>query len=205
MWTLYGRWLPNDPRGSTSRQIHQQSLTDFGELHFGRKQVQPAGREIREFYQQAEAVLKYPAPLFAPMEFDQVADAIGTAVTESNYTCYAAAMMPDHVHMLIRKHRDSAEQMIETIQSLSRKRLYELGVRAQGHPVWTRGGWKVFVDHPDDVHRTIRYIEQNPIKWKLPAQNWEFVTAYDIWPLHEGHSPKSPYARALKSVGRYSN
>jgi hypothetical protein len=48
--------------------------------------------------------------------------------------------MPDHVHLLIRKHRDLAEEMIEKIQALSRKRLIELGLRQADHPVWTRGG-----------------------------------------------------------------
>ena len=28
---------------------------------------------------------------------------------ERNYTCYGCAIMPDHVHLLIRKHRDQAE------------------------------------------------------------------------------------------------
>lgn len=109
--------------------------------------------------------------------------------------------MPDHVHLLIRKHRDSAEQMIENLQSLSRKRLGH--IRPKDHPLWTSGGWKVFLDHPDEMHRTIHYIEQNPIKQYLPAQSWPFVTVYDNWPLHPGHSSNSPYVRALKAAGRY--
>jgi hypothetical protein len=44
MWTLYGWWLPNDPRGSTSRVIRNDLLTELGELHLGRKKIQPAGR-----------------------------------------------------------------------------------------------------------------------------------------------------------------
>ena len=111
--------------------------------------------------------------------------------------------MPDHVHLLIRKHRDLAEEMIERIQALSRKRLVECGVRELEHPTWTRGGWKVFLDHPDDVRRTIGYIEQNPNKARLPAQKWSFVKAYDDWPLHPGHSLNSPYVRALRAAGRY--
>jgi REP element-mobilizing transposase RayT len=111
--------------------------------------------------------------------------------------------MPDHVHLLIRKHRDLAEEMIEKIQTFSRLRLSEHGLRAADHPTWTRGGWKVILDHPDEVRRTIRYIENNPLKAKLPAQKWWFVHEYDNWPLHDGHSPKSPYVRALKAAGRY--
>jgi hypothetical protein len=62
---------------------------------------------------------------------------------------------------------------------------------------------KVFLDHPDDIRRTIRYVEQNPIKDGLPAQVWPFVKEYDGWPLHPGHSPNSPYAKRLRAAGRY--
>jgi REP element-mobilizing transposase RayT len=203
MWTLYGWWLPNDPRGSTSQTIRSDLLSEIGELHFGRKQIQPAGRDIRTFYEQAAMVLKHPLLAFHPRELSAVSDAIGRTVLEFNYTCYACAVMPDHVHLCIRKHRDLAEEMIEKIQSLSRKRLVEMGVRQFEHPTWTRGGWKVFLDHPDDVRRTNKYIERNPLKIGLPIQLWPFVKKYDNWPLHAGHSPNSPYARALRTAGRY--
>ena len=60
VWMLYGWWLPNDPRGSCSRTIRADSLKDLGELRFGRKKIQPASRDIRAFYEQASARLKYP-------------------------------------------------------------------------------------------------------------------------------------------------
>ena len=203
MWALYGWWLPNYPRGSTSRTIRNDLIAELGKLHFGRKHVQPAGRDIGAFYEQAAATLKYPLLSFEPVDFPAVANAIGESITELGYTCYACAVMPDHVHLVIRKHRHLAEEMIEKIQSLSRKRLVERGLRELVHPTWTRGGWKVFLDHPDEVRRTIRYVERNPMKMRLPEQEWPFVKVYDDWPLHPGHSPNSPYVRALRAAGRY--
>jgi hypothetical protein len=61
----------------------------------------------------------------------------------------------------------------------------------------------VFLDHPDEIRRTIPYIEKNPVKIGLPGQKWKFVKDYDGWPLHKGHSPNSPYAQRLRAVGRY--
>jgi REP element-mobilizing transposase RayT len=203
MWTLYGWWLPNDPRGSTSQTIRNDLIAELGELHHGRRRLQPAGREIRAFYEQAATALKHPLLEYSPSEFSAVADAIGAAINESGYTCYAGAIMPDHVHLVVRKHRDLAETMIEKLQSLSRERLVRAGLRQESHPTWTRGGWKVFLDHPDEVRRTIKYVENNPVKQRLPAQTRKWVTPYDDWPLHAGHSPNSPYARALKAAGRY--
>jgi hypothetical protein len=103
-----------------------------------------------------------------------------------------------HVHLLIRKHRDSAERMIEAFQRAGRLQLVRREHRAAEHPVWVTGGWKGFLDRPEGVRRTIRYIQNNPVKMKWGRQEWGFVTEYDGWPLHAGHSPDSPYARRLR-------
>lgn len=43
VWTAYGWWLPNDPRGSTSHWIASEVIAELGELHHGRKKIQPDG------------------------------------------------------------------------------------------------------------------------------------------------------------------
>jgi hypothetical protein len=143
VWTAYGWWLPNDPRGSTSRSIASDVIAELGALHYGRKRVQPASREIRCFYERAEEVLKFPLLRFS-----------------------------------------LAEQMIENLQRGSCQSVIELGERRSDHPVWGGPGWKVFLDSEEDVRRTVRYVEENPTKARLPAQSWDFVTAYDGWPFH---------------------
>ena len=55
IWTAYGQWLPNDPRGSGSDQITSNLIAELGALHLGRKQVQPCGQVIRDFYDKAQA------------------------------------------------------------------------------------------------------------------------------------------------------
>ena len=195
VWTAYGWWLPNDPRGSTSHEIRSDVIAQLGELLHGRKAVQPAGWEIRAFYEEAAAVLRHPLLTFWPDEFRPIADSFAEVVGARRYTCYACAILPDHAHVLIRKHRDKAEEMIAGLQEVSRRHLRQLGLRAPDHPVWGGSGWKVFQDHPDDVRRTVRYINENATKLKLPPQRWGFVKEYDGWPLHAGHSPNSPYAR----------
>jgi REP element-mobilizing transposase RayT len=204
VWTAYGWWLPNDPRGSGSATIRTDVLADLGDLHFGRKKIQPAGRSLRAFYQLAADLLKHPLLVFDEPCRALIAEAFGQAVDRHGYTCYACAIMPDHVHVLIRKHKDEAEAMVDNLMEASRVLLIRAGHRAATHPTWIAGsGWKVFLDHPDEVRRTIRYVEINPPKDGLPAQPWPFVKPYDGWPLHPGHSPNSPYVRALRAVGRY--
>jgi REP element-mobilizing transposase RayT len=198
VWTLYGWWLPNDPRGSMSQTIRNDIIADLGKLHFGRKKVQPASGTIREFYERAASTLLHPLLSIGPSELVAIGQAFRESISLHCYTCYACAIMPDHIHILIRKHKHLAEQMIWNLQEASRLRLRDLGLRPTNHPVWGGPGWKVFQDHPDDIRRTIKYIDDNPLPLRMPRQQWEFVTPYDGWPLHPGHNPNSPYARRLR-------
>ncbi len=204
IWSAYGSWLPNDPRGSMSNQIRNDVLSDLGEIHFGRKKIQPASRVIREFYQEAKSFLQYPLLAFRPVEFSIIAEAFAEEITAQKYTCYACAIMPDHVHILIRKHKHPAEVMIANLQQASRRLLRDKKIRDMDHPTWGGPGWKVFLDTPGDIRRTIKYVESNPVKAPLPAQKWSFVKEYDGWPLHPGHSPQSLYATRLRARGRGS-
>ena len=184
IWTGYGWWLPNDPRGSTSSAIGSDVIAQLGQLHYGRRKVQPAGKVIREFYQRATDVLKFELIAFAPDDIQAVAEGFRSAIRQHNYTCYACAILPDHVHVLIRKHKRPAEQMMADLQAASRQKL-QMSRHEPGHPVWGGPGWKVFLHQPDDIERTIGYISANPVKLRLPRQNWDFVQDYDGWPLHK--------------------
>ncbi|MCI0641423.1 MAG: hypothetical protein L0Y72_08620 [Gemmataceae bacterium] len=100
---------------------------------------------------------------------------------EKKYTCYACAIMPDHVHLVIRKHRDSAEMMLDSLQDASRNKLIAAEKRAPTHPVWGGKGYKVFLYKKEDLVGRIRYAEQNPEKADRPRQHWPFVKKYDGW------------------------
>lgn len=183
IWTTYGSWLPNDPRGSNSHKIHCARIAALGELHRGRKRVQPAGQEIREFYEAARGVLQHKLHTFTVSEFSTLAEAFASTIKQQTYTCYACAIMPDHVHLVIRKHRHQAEEMIALLQENSRRNLLAVDSnrRSADHPVWGGPGWKVFLDSQQDIERTIHYVEQNPVKIGRPMQHWEFVKSYDGW------------------------
>lgn len=203
IWTAYGWWLPNDPRGSGSKTIDSDVIAELGELHHGRKPVQPPGRVVREFYDKAAKLLKHPLLRCDERARKVVADAFHEVIRQERYTCYACAVMPDHVHLLIRKHKHKAEEIADRLKTQSRLRLCETGHRPHDHPTWCGGCvWHIFLDHPDEVRRTIGYIERNPLEIGLPTQRWPFVTPYDNWPLHPGHSLNSPYANRLRAAGR---
>ena len=181
IWTAYGWWLPNDPRGSSSHEIRVERIAELGELHHGRKPVQPPSREIRAFYEQARQVLQHPLLTFDDEDRRIIADSFRAVLAAERYTCYGCAIMPDHVHALIRKHKHRAETMIANLQAASKAALVARNRRGPEHPVWGGPGWKVFLYTQEDVRRTVRYIRENPLKGGLPEQPWDFVTAYDGW------------------------
>jgi REP element-mobilizing transposase RayT len=204
IWTAYGWWLPNDPRGSGSQIVRSDHLAALGDLHTGRKKIQPPGNVVGEFYERAADLLRHPLLTFDEASIQLIGQAFAEVIELERYTCYACAIMPEHVHVVMRKHRDIAEEMVEKLTAASRQALIDAGQRQADHPTWTAGhGWRVFLDHPSEVRRTVRYVEANPTKEGLPAQSWPFVKRYDNWPLHPGHSPNSPYARRLRALGRY--
>ena len=125
IWTAYGWWLPNDPRGSSSHEIRVEKLAELGELHQGRKPIQPPSRDIHAFYDQARSLLKHPLLTFTDEEIEMIGESFGQTIADRRYTCYACAIMPDHVHALIRKHRDPAETAAN-VQAALRRHLAEL-------------------------------------------------------------------------------
>jgi REP element-mobilizing transposase RayT len=181
IWTIYGWWLPNDPRGSTSHEIRSPAIANLGELHFGRKRIQPAGRVIQAFHEASQAVLKHALLAFSDAEIQIVGQAFADVMRTRNYTCYGCAILPDHVHLLIRKHRDQAEQMIEHFQHASRTAILQAGSRSADHPVWGGPGWKVFLETREDFTRTIAYLRKNAVQAHRSEQTWPFVKPYDGW------------------------
>jgi REP element-mobilizing transposase RayT len=185
VWTIYGTWLGNDPRGSGSTEVYTPKLAALGKAHLGRRKVQPTRNKVRDFYKVAEAKLQYPVIRFILEQILEVGHAFARLIQEQSYTCYACAIMPDHVHLVVRKHKHSGEEMIEHFQRQSRIVPSLVDPAMMDHPIWTKGGWDRFLDSSAAVRTRVRYVEGNPQKEGLPPQAWAFVKEYDDWPHHK--------------------
>lgn len=87
VWTGYGHWLPNDPRGSGSKSVLNEKIAALGEPHYGRKRVQPPGQVVRQFYQQATPLLSFPLLKFDQADIGRIGAAFAEIVNERKYTC----------------------------------------------------------------------------------------------------------------------
>lgn len=80
IFTVYGWWLPNDPRGSMSREVRKLELRDLGAQHFERKSVQPSSGELRAFYREAAKRLKHSLLEFDEREVEIVAQSFSNVI-----------------------------------------------------------------------------------------------------------------------------
>ena len=186
--SAYGFWLPNDPRGSWSDMVRRWELLRFGpatkvDTHrsVARK---PHDRALRL---RAKEALTYPPVAFTGIQARAVGRGFANFVKRSGITIWACAILPEHVHLVIARHKYASEQMINLLKGDATRQLVEEGIhpllpwRSEGGRVpccWARKGWSVFLDSGADIARSIRYVEKNPEKEGKPRQNWPFVTAY---------------------------
>lgn len=181
----YGHWLPNDPRGSSSRKLRQEKFDQLGTIHQGRKKVQPSREDLRQFSQNAKPILDFEPLWFEAERRQAIGHAFAELVEKTGYTVWACAILKNHVHLCVRRHRDDAVTMWNRFADVSRSELLTSDEVDDNHPVWSDRPYKVFLYTPEDVRRIVKYTVQNPIKEGLPAQKWSFVKEYDNWPFHK--------------------
>lgn len=178
----YGHWLPNDPRGSGSQSVRKDQLIELGPRHLGRKGVQPGKSELKKFQGEAQPRLEFDPIWFNDAKRQAVAEAFAEAANDQRYTVWACAVLKNHAHLCVRRHRDDGRAIWSMFAAYAVCMLRRShGVSAE-HPVWAVRPYTKYLYSPADVHRIVSYIEGNPKKEGLPRQKWPFVKPYDGWP-----------------------
>jgi REP element-mobilizing transposase RayT len=182
IFTAYGFWLPNDPRGSWSAVVRQWELRRFGPATKTqtRRSVahQPHDPQERA---QAKAALHHPPVSFTGKQAREIARAFADAADRSGYVIYACAILPEHVHLVLRRPGLRSEQMVRRLKQAATTRLRDAGLdpmHGQASP-WARKCWSVYLNDPAAVKRAIDYVNANPQREGKPAQHWSFVSPFD--------------------------
>ena len=188
--SAYGFWLPNDQRGSWSEFVRAYELTAFGPATKTNTRRSVAGRRIDATRRGAmrTALVRQPV-LFDGRQARAIAIGFADYVGRSMVPVHSCAIMPDHVHLVIGRFRLSIERICEQLKGAATARLN----REDRHPFvnqpyrndrlstpWARKGWWVYLDSDTDVRRSIRYVNENPVRAGLRPQQWSFVAPYGL-------------------------
>ena len=187
IFSAYGFWLPNDPRGSWSDFVGSWELFRYGRATKTDERHSVAHRPHDQAARQAaKRALTFPPVRFSGLQARAIGSAFGAFARRSGLTVWACAILPDHVHLVLARHHYHGEQIVNLLKGEATRRLLADGLHpfailtapgARPPKCWQRGLWKVFIDSEADLHRAIRYVELNPAKEGKPPQRWSFVTS----------------------------
>lgn len=184
----YGFWLPNDPRGSWSDFVASWDLFRFGKATkvATRRSVAHVSHD-RQARLAAKEKLKYPPVILTGQQAQSVGSGFGNSVEKSGFVIWACSILPEHVHLVIGRHRFKVEQVANLMKGEATKQLNRDGL----HPLarfaksdkraptpWGARLWKVYLDSEVDIVRAIQYVEDNPPKEGKRKQRWSFVVPF---------------------------
>ena len=169
IFTTYGTWLPNDPRGSFSKEIYSPYLRDLGEIRYGRQDPQPDRETLVRYWRAAGKRLSRPPFFFDDRTRPTVASGFAEVVQRLALHVPACSIMNDHVHVLVLKSRYRIEYLVNQLKGAATHAL-ELS-----ETPWARKSWEIFIDDIETLRAAVRYIEDNPPRSGLPPRRWSFV------------------------------
>ncbi|MEM6334555.1 MAG: transposase [Planctomycetota bacterium] len=188
--SCYGFWLPNDPRGSWSRYVGSRRLYALG----GAATKVDTRRSVADrAHDRSKRIgtkvgLKRPAVRCDGRQARAVGRGVHDYVERNGWPVHAAALMPDHVHLVLGRRRGMAiEKAAEHIKARASRFLRAEGLhpfegeadaRGRVPTVWAAGSWAVYLDDGAAVRRAVRYVERNPLAAGLRAQRYGWVVPW---------------------------
>lgn len=170
VFTTYGTWLPNDPRGSYSRKIYNDQLSALAAIRYGSHYPQPPKAALLKFWT-ASAPRISRKPFFINEHSRRaIAAGFSRVIQRLKLIVPACAIMNDHVHILILRSKYTIEYLVNQLKGAATAQL-----KLKRTP-WARGCWKVFIHDTEALTAAADYIRANPTAAGLPAQSWDFVS-----------------------------
>ena len=191
IFSAYGFWLPNDPRGCWSDFVHSYELYKFGgapNTVSDKRSYAHDEHDVRSRRDTKEH-LKYPPVRFEDAQRISIAKGIAQSCEESDITIFACAIGYDHIRAVVARHKTkSIEEIVRQFKARATMQMncdgchpmqrYQTRTGAPNSP-WSVGLWSVFIDETEQLIRAVQYVEQHPMKEGLPPQRWSFVKTID--------------------------
>lgn len=189
VFSTYGFWLPNDPRGSNSDYVRSKSLLPYGEAKKvkGTRSVarNPHNFEVRQL---AKEALKYKPVRFNGLQARCVGNGFAKAVYKAKMNVIACAILPDHVHVLVLRHKYRVETIVRLLKSAATVELQQQGLHPfqditlcdGSHPSpWGQKYRDVYLFEEWEIPGKIEYVQSNPLKERKRKQTWSFVQEFE--------------------------
>lgn len=135
----YGRWMPNDSRGSHSNWVWNKSIFIAGSRIIGEK---TGHFDESQFNRQIEK-LKHKPVTWDKNQILCIAKAIEIVFAELDAPVYACAILPDHAHILSGWHRPEIHKVVAVVKETATAFVIENGlhpyVKEEYIPRYTAG------------------------------------------------------------------
>jgi REP element-mobilizing transposase RayT len=190
IFSAYGFWLPNDPRGSWSDFVQSWDLYRFGSpaTTVNGKRSYAHDPHDAAFRREAKEHLKHPPARFDSTRRESIARGFTRACGEFGFVLYACAIGFDHVHIIAaRDGQRSIEQIVAVLKARATQQMNAEGT----HPMrgrsdskgvtptpWGRSCWSVFINDDQQLRSAVAYVQRHPVKEGLPRQAWDFLTPF---------------------------
>ncbi|MGO9115564.1 MAG: transposase [Thermoguttaceae bacterium] len=179
VFSMYGFWLPNDPRGSGSDYVANWELFRYGPATKTNSRRSVARLPLPPNWQrEAKTALQYPPVFITGRQALAISEGFATAAGEGPYRIYACAILPEHVHLVIGASPRRVRQVVGHFKSRATHTLKEQRLWNDDRPLWGEHGWNVYLESVAAVERAIRYVNDNPLKEGKKRQNWSFVVPF---------------------------
>jgi hypothetical protein len=176
IFSTYGFWLPNEPRGSWSDFVASWELLRHGPATKVTTHRSVAHRPYnRALKREMQRVLKHDPVVFTGIQ----AKIVGESLQRVPYPIHALCILRDHAHIVVGTIDRNIRRAISHIKSEATRAL-----RAHGdflyHSPWADHGWNVFLDSAEDMRRSLDYTNRNPEREGLARQTWKCVRPYSV-------------------------
>ena len=127
IFSAYGFWLPNDPRGSWSDFVGAWELfLAAGKATKTDERRSVAGRQHdREARLAAKESLTRPAVKFNGLQARAIGRGFANYVAKSGLQVWACSIMPEHVHLVTGPFRLSVEPLVIQLKGAATKQLID--------------------------------------------------------------------------------
>ncbi|MCH7752798.1 MAG: hypothetical protein IH898_11665 [Planctomycetes bacterium] len=125
IFTAYGFWLPNDPRGSGSTHVRAHHLYERG----GDATAVTTTRSVakrphdRALRLETKEALARPPVVFTGIQARAIGTGFATIVAKLQLTVHACAILPEHVHAVVAAHRLDGDAITEALKRAGTRRL----------------------------------------------------------------------------------